>query len=251
MALDPLPSPAPGTPVAPPVAPSQPLRTPGLPPVAPSPVASATDTVPLFGGHRGGKRRADGLPAGSPEAREADRLKDAERKRRARLEAKANAEPAPLPPSLPCAPAPAVGAPPPSPDAVGAVPGPAPVPWEAGTLKPLFDQLLPTVEALTVAQLTTRATKARLPSPVVAEIGKDAAWPSPARKALEVSSPRVAAKWLNRTGLSAEHQDELILGTAICSIFASHTMLLRKLDKLIADANAAQPPTAKPTPPAP
>lgn len=59
---------------------------------------AAGQSVPLFGGHRGGgKKRKDGLPAGSPEAKEADRKKDRERKVESRSAKKSAALPPPLP----------------------------------------------------------------------------------------------------------------------------------------------------------
>jgi|GEM_PF-2411467 len=72
-------------------------------PVAPpAPVAApAAQSVPLFGGHRGGgKKRLDGLPAGSPAAIAADKAKDRERKNAANALKKV----ATLPPPLPSAP---------------------------------------------------------------------------------------------------------------------------------------------------
>ncbi len=71
----------------------------GAAPAQPAPVAAPAVSKPeLFGGHRGGgKKRSDGLIAGSPEAIEADRKKNAERMRLERA-AKKNAN---LPPALP------------------------------------------------------------------------------------------------------------------------------------------------------
>ena len=83
---------------------------------------------------------------------------------------------------------------------------------------------------------------------MVREIETDAKWSTPAKKALEIAGPQVAAKWLNKTGISAENQPEVVLGTAVASILAGHVLLLRRLDKLIAVANA---PTARPAPEAP
>ena len=108
-------------------------------------------------------------------------------------------------------------------------------------LKPLFDQLLPTIEALTVTQLASKAEKGRLPGDLVNEIEKDAKWSTPAKKALELSAPQVAAKFLNKTGISSENQPEVICGTAIASILAGHVMVLRRIDKAIASMNAAKP----------
>jgi len=110
-------------------------------------------------------------------------------------------------------------------------------------LEPLFEQLLPAVEELSVNQIASRAVKARLPGEIIKEIEADAKWSTPAKKALEIAGPQVAAKWLNRTGISAENQPEVVLGTAVASILAGHVLLLRRLDKLIAVANV---PTVKP-----
>ena len=100
-------------------------------------------------------------------------------------------------------------------------------------MKPLFDQLIPTVEELHVDQLTGMAEEAKLPGEIVKEIGRDARWPGPARKAIEISAPQVAAKWLNKSGISAENQPEVVLGTAIVSIAVSHRKLALKLQKLL------------------
>lgn len=211
----------------------------GVPGGAPVP---ASVSVPLFGGFRGKQKRRDGLVAGSPEAAAADREKDRQRKQRAR-EAQRASEPPPLPAYPDGAPPPAgVGAPAPA----AAVPGlgdpalvGAPVPWDAQTLDPIFRQLIPTIELSLATSLTSRATKAKLPGEVIAEVRKDAAWPAPTKRAVEIAAPRVAAKWLNRSGLSAEYQDEVLLGTAAAAILAQHSMILRKLDKVIAGEQAA------------
>ena len=194
--------------------------------------------MPLFGGLRGGRARTDGLKPGSPEADAADRERDRLRKQNAR-DAKKLAEP----PPLPAATAPVAH------PASAAAPGEAPqpgvsalafVPWDQQTLKPLFDQLLPTIEDLTVHQLTNRAEQAKLPGELVKEIGKDARWSPVSRKAVEIASPQVAAKWLNKAGISAENQPEIVLGTAVACIAAGHVKLLRKLDKIIATRDAAE-----------
>jgi len=212
------------------------------PATASSASPGAGETAPLFGGFRGGRKRKDGLAPGSPEALAADREKDRLRKERQR-DRQRGPDPAPLPS--------VAGAPAAAPGALGADPGleGAPVlPWEAKMLEPLFEQLLPAVEELSVNQIASRATKARLPVEMVREIETDAKWSTPAKKALEIAGPQVAAKWLNKTGISAENQPEVVLGTAVASILAGHVLLLRRLDKLIAVANA---PTARPAPEAP
>jgi hypothetical protein len=60
--------------------------------------AAAAQSPAAFGGHRGGgKKRLDGLPAGSPEAKEASLKADAERQRVKRAAKKIAALPPPLP----------------------------------------------------------------------------------------------------------------------------------------------------------
>ena len=214
----------------------------GSAPANPPPIIAAAVSAPLFGGFRGGRARKDGLRPGSPEAIEADRKKDRDRKANHRSVVAA-ANPPPLPSAAPgavAAPMPGLGSEP----VPGGVAPDVVVPWDQQTLKPLFDQLLPTLEQLGVSQLAGRATKARLSREVVTEIEKDAKWSPPARKALEIAAPQVAAKWLNSSGISAEHQPEIVLGTALASILTSHVLLLRKLDKLIAENVTA--PAAKP-----
>src|SRR5438876_1602426 len=93
--------------------------------------------------------------------------------------------------------------------------------------------MIPTVEDLHVDHLTGIAEEAKLPADVVKEIGKDARWPGPSRKAIEIAAPQVAAKWLNKSGISAENQPEVVLGTAVVSIFVAHHKLSVKLQKLL------------------
>jgi hypothetical protein len=104
-------------------------------------------------------------------------------------------------------------------------------------LAPLFEQILPAVENLTVEQIASRAREARLPLEIVKEIEADAKWNKPAKKALEIAGPQATAKWLNRIGISSENQAELVCGTALASILAGHALLLRRLNKLIELAN--------------
>jgi hypothetical protein len=113
------------------------------------------------------------------------------------------------------------------------------MPWDPAALKPIFDQLIPAAEDLSVKQITSRAEKARLPADLLREIESDSKWPALAKKGLEMSAPKVTAKLLNMTGVSAEHQDFVVLGTSLATIISSHALLLRKLDKLIATQTAA------------
>jgi len=216
----------------------------GLPPPTAAASPAASTTASLFGGLRGGRPRNDGLVPGSPQAIAADREKDRLRKQRQRDREAAAREPAALPSAV-------AGAPVATPGAVPVDPGlqgPAPIPWDAEMLKPLFEQLLPAAESLSVEQITNRAVKARLPADIIEEIETEAKWSKPAKKALEMAGPQATAKWLNRLGISSENQAELVCGTALASILAGHALLLRRLNKLIELANVPVKPGPPPAP---
>jgi len=196
----------------------------------------AAVTASQHGGLRGGKPRKDGKIPGSPEAIAADLEKDAKRKRDGRAAKKTASDPAAIPSANSPGQTTANG--------VAAVPGAAgnpPVPWDPSLIAPLIKQILPTAQKMATRSITSRAEKAHLPGELIHDIEKEATWNPMAIQAIEISAPQVAAKWLNKTGVSAEHQPEIMLGTAICSILGSQVLLLNRLDKLIKVANEAKP----------
>lgn len=194
---------------------------------------SAVATAPKFGGLRGGRKRADGLIPGSAEAAEADRKKDAERKQQERAAATAAvAASQPLPSKL--SPIQSELPAPSSNPVAGVAVAPAPfVPWSAEIVKPFTSELIPIVEAVRVRNRTEKATAAGLPKDFVKEIEKSAQWPAAAKKNLDTALPRLTAKWLNRTGLSAEYAEEVAVGSALLMIWTSDNAVTKRLDKLI------------------
>ena len=197
-------------------------------------------SVPAFGGNRGGKKRADGLPPGSPQALAADKEKDRLRKQALREAAAKLAEPPPLPSAIPGL------ANPTAPASPGEVPGadaasPPPIPWEPALIREFTDELIEAAEDGRVQKITGKAREARIPERVVKEISNDAHYPASAKKSLQISTPRVTAKWLNKAGVSAEYADELAFVTSLGAIFIQGRKLSQKLDKLIELANQPQP----------
>lgn len=65
-------------------------------------------------------------------------------------------------------------------------------------------------------------------------------WPEPAKVTLINSGSRCAAKWLNRSGVSADYADELALLGAVGSILAGNRIVEGALQKLIAEKEAAR-----------
>jgi hypothetical protein len=231
---DPVPTTPATAPASPSVSSPPAPRQPDL--VAASP--SAAKTAPLFGGLRGGNKRKDGLIPGTPEAREADLAKDRARKAAAKAERKG--QPPPLPsvgkddPAAPTSQAPG---------AVPPVEGAPVAPWEAEMLRPVFEELIPIAEEVTIHQLTAKAAKARLSGDLIKEIESDAKWNPVARKGLELSAPEVTAEVLNDLGIDSKNKAKVVLATSIGAIVAGHVKLLRRLDKIIALNNV---PTVKP-----
>jgi hypothetical protein len=173
------------------------------------------------------------LPAGSVAAKEADRKRDADRKRLAREAAAKVAEPPPLPsaaPGTPPAPAPPPGA------VLTAQPGlvPPPVPWSAEDLSGLIDELIEAAEAGRVEKFLADVAEAGLTGKLVKEIEADARFPKIAKSLLKQSIPRLCAKWLNKSGISAEWRDEVAVVTALVLIIVHDRQTRSKLDELIA-----------------
>lgn len=241
----------PGVPGAAPLAPASPPE-PGANPAAPgAPLVGAKVSVPLFGGHRGGRPRKDGLPAGSSEAQAADREKNAERMRRARERERKSAPPEPLPSILGDAAPPAPGlagdsaAPP---GDLGSVPGlapDAPVPWDPKLLSPLIKEALAATEAAIIAGNRNKAAKARLAKDLLEQIISDSKFSPALLSTVNQTAPRVLAKWMNKAGISGEYSDEALLSLAALSLYVSQKKTSAALDKLIAEQAAAAAPAAK------
>ena len=163
-----------------------------------------------------GRPRKDGLPAGSEAAREADRREDAERKRLAR-----DRERAAQPPALPAAGgAGAAAAVVPAGQSLTIPVEAGPVPWEADSLRPIAEELVNAWEDSRVDGFRSRAKDAKLPEPLVREIAKDAAFPAAAKRGVGIGAAEVVAKWLNKSGVSAEHKPEVLLAGCLVAILA-------------------------------
>lgn len=80
---------------------------------------------------------------------------------------------------------------------------------------------------------------------LIKEIEGDAHFPKSAKVLLVTSLPRLAAKYLNKSGISAEYQDELSVATAILLIVKHNREVSQKLDKLIAQTKAPKAPEKK------
>jgi hypothetical protein len=135
--------------------------------------------------------------------------------------------------------------------AVPPVPGQAPVlavetpalalAWEAKDLFPVTENGVPILEELASRKIVSKARRARLPAIVVTEIERDCKWPDKSKRMLSETSGALAAKYLNKSGISAEYKVEVNFSIAVLNIAASHMAVLKRLDKLIAAANAGTP----------
>jgi hypothetical protein len=220
-----------------------------LPPAKPGNAGAGVPASPkppaLFGGHKGGgKKRLDGLVAGSPEAREADLKKDRERKRLKNLEKKSADTAAPLP-SLPAAPvSPAATAGPAALPAAVPVAGvaavatlgasPLFVPWTERHVKPLADLAMRIVDRFRVGSLMKRVKKLNLTPPAEKEIERDLAWKEKALADFNQALTESAVTELNRrTVKGAEHSHWGRLAMCGGELYLAHTAALDRLEKLV------------------
>lgn len=194
----------------------------------------ASASVPLFGGNRGGRRRNDGLAPGSPEALEADRKKDRDRK----LAVRRLAEPTPLPSAGQTSPSP--GQTQVNGQGTDLVPvageqgsvAPAEL-WDPGMFEDLVSEGLDLCEKKRIHDLAETAQAAALSQALVAEIKRDAAY-NPAFKAtVSKAGPRALAKTLNRLGVSAKYSDEGLCALAMLSLWFQGWRLQARLEELI------------------
>jgi len=205
--------------------------------------------VPQYGGLRSGRRRADGLIPGSPEAIEADRRKARERMARLRARRRKQQDPPPLPSVAAAvdeldAPAPRAGHATPHSGMGDAAPGPVDQdqvqPWQPEALQPLCDQLLAAVEEGRLSAFLARCHEAGLSQSLIKEIEADARFPRAAKVLLSRSLPRLAAKYLNKAGLSSEWEDEVAVISGVIILVQHDRRLSTRLQELIAAHRAAQ-----------
>lgn len=241
--------------------PAQPVTatpSPALVPVAGIPAApgstgpvTAAGSVPLFGGHRGGgKQRADGLLAGSEEAREADKKKDRERK----ASEYARKRTAALPPVLPAAGGLAVSPPVgaagavvdggmPLP-AVAAVAGPV-VAWKVDFLEKPARLLMRIIDRFRQMDIFRRLDKSNLPPAVKDEIKADAAWKEEARNDFAGALAQCATVELNRRAVGAQNAHWINLTLSSGELALAHFTLCDRIDKLVLAASNTEAQSGK------
>lgn len=204
----------------------------GLPGNAPVPVP-ASKSMPLFGGKRGGKARADGLTPGSPEALAADKKKDRERKQRDREAAAKVALPPPLPPAT---------SPPPGQQPApvpGQQPGPASppvepiIPWTPDLLRPLVEVLVDENEKTRVEEGAALAKEGGLPPQVCEAVGQSFKYHAAVKTSYKLAAPAVAADVANQLGISAKYSNATVLLTALVTDRIHKRRQMAKLEKLI------------------
>lgn len=206
---------------------------------AATPVVVSEPPPGEYGGNSSGRAlRRFKHPPDTPEGQAERRAADAERKRRQRQLKE------PEPPALPsAAPRPDQTEMPSAAPALdrGAVPSsstlsvePEPLPWQADTLKDLIGELLDAAEQNRVAQFLEKCREAGLVGQLIKEVERDAYFPKTAKLLLKNALPRLAAKYLNKAGFSAEYRDELACVTAVLLIIKHDRSLSQRLDEMIA-----------------
>ncbi len=107
-------------------------------------------------------------------------------------------------------------------------------------LEELTDGIVDALEERRIERFVDKARQAELPDRLVKEIGQDARYPVIGKRGLKIALPQVGAKLANKAGISAEHLPEVILAKAVTLNLISGRRLEAKLDKLIAQNEAAK-----------
>lgn len=219
------------------------MATPGAPlaaGVAPAPAQSPA----AFGGHRGGgKKRLDGLTAGSEEAKAADREKDRERMAAKRAATKAAA----LPPALPSSGATVDGALASDAAATGGAPGVSPVEplaglgagaalvlWSRTMLERPMKLAVRIGDRLRIAALCKRLDSSPVPVAVRDEVKKSLALADALKADLGSALGNALAIELNKRNVSgAQHSHWLDVGMLGAEVVNAHLQTMEKIEELI------------------
>ena len=112
----------------------------------------------------------------------------------------------------------------------------------------LVDELIEAAEENRVGNYLGKCAKAGLTPKLTKEIETDARFPKMAKTLLKSAIPRLAAKWLNKTGISAEYQDEIAVLTAIILIVKHDASANACFEELVAEfkKSKAAPPAPAP-----
>ena len=124
-----------------------------------------------------------------------------------------------------------------------------PLPWQPDALRDILSELIEAAEENRVAKYVAAVTEAGLMPKLVREIEADAHFPNTAKMLLKRSLPKLAAKWLNKAGLSAEFEDELSCVTAVILIVGHDRKFSAKVREIIVSFHSAQ--TTKVSAPSP
>lgn len=105
----------------------------------------------------------------------------------------------------------------------------------------LVEELINAAEEGRVSSFVGKCSEAGIMPKLIKEIEQDTHFPKASKVLLKEALPRLAAKWLNRSGISAEYQDEVSVVTALLLIVQHDRKMSAKLDELIALARQQQP----------
>ena len=240
-----------------------PASVPGVPAGSPpvvsveqKPVAGETGgQVPIappaspaaFGGNPTGRTRKDGLKPGSPEAAEADRKRNAERMAAKRAAEKAAATPAALPASTVATSAVLSNPGTTTIPVMDGAPDFAPVDWLPDDFKQVAPDTLDLLEQWRIADKVSLAEEGKLSAPVIKQIEKDAAFPAPAKRSLQTSSPAALAKLFNTLRVPVAMKSYITTCPTILYLIVRDMQQRAEIRKLIQNEaeRAAKPEPAK------
>lgn len=122
------------------------------------------------------------------------------------------------------------------------------VPWVAGDVSDITDELVELTEAKRVAEFVTMAREAAMPAKFIAEVERTSGYPAKSKPQLKRCIAECAAKWLNKTGVSSKNKEEVKLLFVMVTIRLQGMRLKKDLLAMIEADKAARVATEKKTP---
>ena len=110
--------------------------------------------------------------------------------------------------------------------------------WKPEDVAEFTDELVELSEAKRVADFLTVAREAKLPPKLLAEIERDAEYGVKTKAGLKRAIAATAAKWLNRSGLSAKNKEETALLFCLITIKMQGVRARKDMHATIAEFKA-------------
>lgn len=122
------------------------------------------------------------------------------------------------------------------------------VPWTPELVKEFTDEIISALEDHRQNTLSGLAKDGGLPEKIVKKIHDDSKYPAGSKRGLQMATPKVCARLMNKTGVSSEHADTLVLLGSMVMIWKQGRSLKADIQELIDEHYRQKAAAATPKP---